>query len=406
MIIPFPYRNDDQDFLTIPALKTLCDKHGLQTDGNRIDLIQRIEEYANKNKENERNILAELDYILKIGIKTCIVRKIKPIDANIPELIIQKIITVFGENPNEYLCRYVPGKDLTLNRYEMKYNVDGSIKEIEFVYSIELIRRQNALEYTGVQVYYPIHISIDFTRGFIIARGKTISSLFYVSDGLSINYKSKTSVEKLLKKSIDEIIEKLNVFQEDPSIQKVCFKRTIFNLLNEYAKTPKVIRDKMDTVKDESIEYIYNVFSKLGIFRTISLLNDAKYDLEIFVEKYISITYPDRDVFISDRMAYPIKFAAEDNEFTKIQESSSGEEPLQRKKAFFDSKKAIYSEGLCDKICLCHKSEREKYFGDKNFNVAICLSGNDCMVKFNRFVKEGDIQNVLSRIIQLYNVQE
>lgn len=406
MRIPYPYRNDDQDFLTIPALKTLCDKYGLPTDGNRIELITRIEGYANQNRANEISVLKELDSILKIGIKTCILRKIKPIDVDVPEIVMQRLIDLFGENPDHFLCSYNPGKDLTLNRYDIEFDEDDNINGIEFVYSIELLRRQNTFDNTGIQVFYPIHVYIDCKKGFVIARGKSISSLFYVLDGLEIKSQNKTSVEKVLKKAIGEVCDKLNICMEDSTTQKYCFKKTIFNMLNEYAKTPKAIRDKMDIVKTESKAYINDIFTKLGIWKTVTLLDDAKYDLEIFVEKYISITYPDKEIFITDRDAYPIKFAAEDNEFTKIQESSSAEEPLQRKKAFFDSKKAIYSDGLCDKICLCHKSEKEKYYGEKTFNVAIYLSVCDCVVKFNRFVREGDIQNVLSRIIQLYNIQE
>ena len=81
------------------------------------------------------------------------------------------------------------------------------------------------------------------------------------------------------------------------------------------------------------------------------------------------------------------------------------DEPLQRKKAFFDSKKAVYTDKKCDKICLCYKTIPKTYYNEKKYNVIITIYKEMFCIKFSRFVKEGDIQNVLSGIIQLYNVQ-
>lgn len=407
MLIPAPYRDEDQDYITVPALKTLCNKYNLSTEGNRIDIILRIEEYSKHHNEFEDELQRDIDNILKEGIKTCVLSKIM-----IPEVLdakfwTNKLIRTFGGLGTNHLCNVVPQKEITLVNYTFVTNEKEDIVSIEFVFHIELLRSKGTYYTSGIQVFYPIHVCVDFEKGFIVGRAKTTSLLFRVDDGLQINPSRKTSTEAIIKETLSIVLDKLNIEKEDGTIQKNAFKRTIFNILDTYTKTPPEIKKKMREVQVECNEFVDTVFKKLGISETITIMSEAKYDLQIFVEKYISVTYKDKSVFIEDREAYPVRFLSKDNELTTIQESSAGiEDPLQSKRAFFDSKKVVYTDKKCDKLSLCHKSKRELYYGEKPFVASIYLSGCDCAVKFNRFVKEGDIENVLSRIIQLYNVQK
>ncbi len=409
MRIPAPYRTEDQDYIVVATLKTLCKRYGLSTEGNRIDLIERIEEYSGVNAQNEEQVLNDIDDALKIGMKTCVLRKISHLEIDNVELINNSIIRNFGNRDNQYLCNYVPTRDITLVNYEVRVNEDGHVDSIEFTFCVELLRARSSYTVSGVQVFYPIHITVDNINNFVIGRAKTTSSLFRKEAGLNINSGLSTSTEKLIKEAMDIVLKKLNIQREDATMQRRALKRTIFNILDEYTKTPPIIQNKIDMLTNECNEFARDIFVKLSILTQGEVYKDAKYDLSIFIEKYASITYSDKSIFKTDRMAYPIRFFAQDNEFTKIQETSAGfDDPLQGKKAFFDSKKSVYTDKKCDKICLCHKAyidEESKFYSKNDFNVIIYLSGNDCACKFNRFVREGDIQNVLSRIIQLYDVQ-
>lgn len=406
MLIPAPYRDEDQDYITVPALKTICNKYNLSTEGNRIDIILRLEEYSRKHVEYEEEIQKDLDATLKEGIKTCVLYKIafpEILDATFWE---NKLAKEFGVQSSNHLCNVAPKKEITLVNYNFTLN-EQMITSIEFVFHIELLRSKGTYYTSGIQVFYPIHVSVDFINGFVIGRGKTTSLLFKVDDGLQINPKRKTSTESIIKEAMNSVLYILNIKKEDSIVQKMAFKRTIFNILDEYTKTPPEIKKKMREVRGECNEFVDTIFKKLGIAETITIMPEAKYDMQIFVEKYISVTYRDKTVFTENRLAYPVKFLSKDNELTTIQESSSGmEDPLQSKRAFFDSKKVVYTDKKCDRLSLCHKSRKELYYGERPFVASIYLSGCDCAVKFNRFVKEGDIKDVLSRIIQLYNVQK
>ena len=74
MQIPSTYRIEDSDYITIPVLKKFCLDNGLKTSASRIDLIQQIEEYADKSTDNSERVFKWLEDVLKMGIKSCLIR--------------------------------------------------------------------------------------------------------------------------------------------------------------------------------------------------------------------------------------------------------------------------------------------------------------------------------------------
>jgi hypothetical protein len=408
MGIPNSFSAEDSDYLTIPALRTFCANANLELYINRPELIEAIEEFANLSIENNHYTQVWLNHILKAGIKTCMVRRIYP-NAIRKRNIIEKIIKdKYPHCNNDFICEHTPTNECELISYELEADGNNDVTVAHFVFLTRVVRVTDIFAKVSSIITYPIFIDVDLTSGFSIARSKSIANLFKVKNETEIDPAYRTSAEALMAHCEEAIKNTLNYTHDNVNTSREAFKRTIFNILNRYTSTPAVIREKINRSETGCITFIRQMFSEVDIPLALETYNDALYDMKVFIEKYASITYPDEEIFINDRMAYPVKFIAQDNEFTKIQETSSGyEDPLQRKKAFFDSKKSVYTDKKCDKICLCHKRLPRKYYGDKPYNVQIYIgTAGTCIVKFLRFVEEDDIQYVLSRIIQLYNVQE
>lgn len=405
MNIPYTFRNQDADYLTIPCMKEFCSEQKIGTRQTRDELIKLIEDYASLNDYNCEVVQSWLDTVLKIGIKTCMMAKIHYTDELNETVVLKKIKTKYPSCSHEHICQHTPKDDFELINYRL-VRENGELIKIEFVFIIKIVRAIDMYSSSGVTIAYPIFVDIDLKNYFYICRAKSMSNIFKIDKDNEIN-PSKRIYPETLMKHCENIVRKVLEYQvEETRISKNAFKRTIFNILDEYTQTPAVIKKDIDTAFPICEAFVKKIFSELKLTASREAYNDALYDLTIFIEKYSSILYPNDDIFIQDRKAYPVKFLAQDNEFTKIQETSNGNtDPLQRKKAFFDSKKTIYTDKKCDKICLCHQREETKYYGRKPYNVQIFISGSSCVVKFSSFVKEGDIQNVLSRVIQLYNVQ-
>lgn len=103
MKIPYGYRTEDIDYLTLPPIKTFCKENGLGTNLNREDLLNQIEEFSEKSDINEIKVKKWLDETLKIGIKTCLVSKVY-LEQKFNLSNIEKIIKKdFSNCPNSYV---------------------------------------------------------------------------------------------------------------------------------------------------------------------------------------------------------------------------------------------------------------------------------------------------------------
>ncbi|WP_409015699.1 hypothetical protein [Anaerostipes caccae] len=405
--IPRTYREEDQDYLTIPPLKSFCNEHGISANFDRMELIEKIEKYANHSAEYKKEVYEWLHNVLFMGKKTCIVDKIhlkyKDLD-RMKEILHNE----FEKHTNYYVASYNPKHDLKIVNHTVW--VKGEHKKLcgaQVVYYIQLLQRI-ANSPNVKTISFPVFVDLDFENNFVITRANPVSGLYFCNGkNLEIDEKKKTRYDKIMRLCRDNLLSKISCKKEDGIIERDNFKKVIFKLLDRCSKTPIEIQKYINMCSRDCKNFIDTVFTNMEIRINPDDYEDAMKDMKIFIEKYASITYPNSDIFMKDRMAYPIKLVAQDNEFTKIQESTSGfEEPLQMKKAFFDSKKSVYADKKCDKICLMYKKERKKYYGDKNFPVIISVDKGSCFVKFTRFTEEADINNVLSGIIQLYGIQE
>ena len=70
--VPYTFANEDESYITIPALKRFAREkknEDLKTTVDRPQLLQDIENYANQSPENEAEVLDWLDQVLVEGIK-------------------------------------------------------------------------------------------------------------------------------------------------------------------------------------------------------------------------------------------------------------------------------------------------------------------------------------------------
>lgn len=405
MQIPSTYRLGDNDYITIPVLKKFCieNKIKISSNSNRIEIVDKIEKFGSENNKNQNIVFEWVEQVLKMGIKNCLLTKIVPLDNNTN--IKESIIRYFKDCPQKKICESKGENELTLANYTLKIAKDGKLIKGEFVFLIKLVKARGAYENAGDTILYPIFTDVDFLTGFMISRAKSSSRIFKVGEEPNlIDVKKKTSAEALMRYAEGEILNVIHYKREDTSACKNAFEKAIFRILDQNTKTPGIIQEKIDKSKILCKEFADKLFDLVGIEVVGEDYRDALYDLKIFVEKYSSITCEDRSIFMEDRCAYPIKFSTLDNEFTKIQEGTSRYDPLQSKKAFFDSKKVVYTNKKCDTIMLCYERKAKKYYSDKSFLVSITRDKGSCLVKFTSFVEEGDIQNVLSRVIQEFVV--
>ena len=70
--IPHTFANEDESYITIPALRRFAKEKGkedLKTTVDRPQLIENIEKYADQSGEKKEEVLDWLDQVLVEGIK-------------------------------------------------------------------------------------------------------------------------------------------------------------------------------------------------------------------------------------------------------------------------------------------------------------------------------------------------
>lgn len=403
MRIPRSFRTESSEYLTIPILKSFCNSVNLRTTYDRAQLIESIETFSEQNQENEKIVSKWLDGVLKEGIKHIYARKVFAQD-NRMELLkyettaLSILREVFPTCPMTPVIQGNHNKDITVQNYGYIIT-NGVIDSIWFTLT-QLLLEANGVSEPGDKIIYPIFIDIDLKNGYIIGRAKSKANIFN-DDGSGISSeKTRTTVDKQIKLGIDKIIKQLNLTIESVESANAGFKHALYKTLCDFTFTPDEIKEQIDDYELVIDQFIIQTFKDLDI----DPLKDRNYekaqsDIRIFIEKYISINYPDRSIFTKDREAYPIRLASTDSEQTRVDEASGNSEPLQCKEKFFDNKKSTVLEMTCDRLTLCY-NRKERYFGNTPFIVKILTKTGYCILRFESYVEEDDIQNVLSRIIR------
>lgn len=397
---------ENRNYLTLPILRDFCKKNGIKlaSGSNRVDIIGLIEKFANRSDENEEKTLNFLEQSFKEGAKTLKIKKISK-EVEINDTILDKEVKkIFPEYQDSYIIKATPKNELDLVKYSIELK-NNNLSKVKFSFLVQVLTGKYPQEESGEVMAYPVFVDIDFENNFIIGRGKPVTVLFeYNEKSLKFKDNVKTNYMAYINKAM-EITQLITNFSEiEKAKAERGFKKAVFHLLESFSFTPKEIEEKVS-------EFGANIKSILSCFEQTydlklpdNLKESARYDLKVFVEKFLSITYPNEDIFIKDRDAFPYRISVMDHEYVKVDETAGLRQPIQKKEAFFDNKKAIFFNERCDKVCLCFKRLNEKYFGNQPYRVIIEAKKDFCLVDFPEYVREEDIQNVLSRILGFYTL--
>ena len=393
------WANETENYITNPVMIEFCRDNNIRSQIIRRDLLKAINDFSVSSEENKNKVADWLEIIMKQGIKNVLFKEI-----NIPSEIIMKLkknasnilLEKFPECVNRKLYSHITrGTKINLQSINMEKR-ENNIKKIGFTFTIYLYELKNEVRN---KIIYPIFVDIDLDSNIIIGRAKSKSNIFRVNSKDENEIGNKTTTDQLIRECIVFVEEKIGAKEINKEKYIYDVKKSIYKILEKYTFTPEIIKEKIDSLDDYIDKFINNTLEKLEVNKALNF-DKAKEDIKIFVEKYISINVEDKDIFINDREAYPYKLVATDSEFTKVEETTTSFEPLQCKEKFFDNKKSIKYEGACDGIFLIYARKDRGYFSNNTYKVKISTKKDFCCVRFESYVTEEDINNVLSSIIE------
>ena len=203
--------------------------------------------------------------------------------------------------------------------------------------------------------------------------------------------------EKETAAAIKWVAEKLVLNTRKSFEAETVFKSQLYDMLEKYTKTPTEIINLMDAKKTEIDGVVETVMHQICNLRA-AYREDVKSNVLNMVEKYFSISYPNKQIFIKDREAYPLKLNATDEEDSKVEQTAALEEPLQSKAIFFDNKKMLQKSRACDGVTFMFARLNTMYCS-RQFKVKIVVNKDYCMLKFTEYTMEEDIIHVLFSLI-------
>ncbi len=385
-MIPECWANETENYITNPVLMDFCTKNKIKVQYTRIDLLKAINEYAKESSDNKSKVEEWLEIVLKQGMKNVLFRKID-FDTEPNNKTLEK---VFKSCRNKKLYSNITEGN-GLNIQSIKYNN----RKIEFVFTILLYEVKKEVK---SKIIYPIFVDIDLDKKIIFGRAKSKTNIFKLNSNDENEIGNNTSTDNLIIEAIELIEENLSAKKIDKEEYIENVKKSIYNILEKYTFTPESIESQILEMDSYIDSFISKTLDMLQINNPVNF-KKAKEDMKIFIEKYISINIIDKDIFINDREAYPYKLIATDSEMTKVEETTTSYEPLQCKEKFFDNKKSIKYEGTCDGIFLMCARKQKGNFSSNTYRAKISIKRKFCCVRFEAYVVEEDINNVLSNII-------
>ena len=398
--IPYTFANEDESYITIPALKRFAKekkKEDLKTTVDRPQLIADIENYANQSVEKEEEVLDWLDHVLIEGIKDV---QIKCIDDSLmndllnDDQYVEKLLEpVLVDKNNQYLNKEY-SEMLRLFRYEI-------VPTSEYGRRIKLYAGKLLCTFDkkhgAATVPYPIAVDVYCDKGIIVSRAKSKSGLYKYVDEFVLEQAIPTKSEKETATAIKWVCEKLAISTKKSFEAETVFKSCLYCMLERYTQTPNEIIELINQKTAEINGIVDSVMHQICNLRR-AYEDDVRSNVLNMVEKYFSISYPDKQIFIKDREAYPLKLNATDEEDSKVEQTAALEEPLQSKAIFFDNKKMLQKSQACDGVTFMFARINTMYCS-KQFKVKIVVNKDYCILKFTEYTMEEDIIHVLFSLI-------
>lgn len=406
--IPYTFANEDESYITLPALKRFArekKKEDLKTTVDRPQLIQDVERYANQSPEKEEEVLDWLDQVLIEGIKDV---QIKIIDdesfttafINQDEYIEKILEPLIVDKTNRHLNKGY-SSSLGVFRYEIT-NEEGIGRKIR-LYMGKLLCTFDK-KHGAATVPYSIAVDVYCDKGIMVARAKSKSGLYKYQEDFLLEQATATKSEKETAAAIKWVAEKLALATKKSFEAGSVFRSRLYNMLERYTQTPDEITELMEAKNKEIKDVVDAVMYQICDLRT-GYKKDVQSNVLNMVEKYFSISYPDKQIFIKDREAYPLKLNATDEEDSKVEQTAAWEEPLQSKAIFFDNKKMLQKSQACDGVTFMFARLNTMYC-TRQFKVKIVVNKDYCMLKFTEYTMEEDIIHVLFSLIGTAGIAE
>lgn len=391
------YKDAQESYITIPVLKKLLKMKKIPIMGTREELLLELEKYANQSKENLEDVQEWLDSTLKEGIKEILIKPVSLKEKEKEFLMSEKFEKILedliADKANRHLSAHRYWAESQLFRYDIIRS--ENLRMVSFYFG-KLLFTKTGNKDIGRAVQYPIFVDIYIDLGLVVARAKSKKGMYeYKDENFNFDTANSTTVEKELKKAIDNSLEIAQIKSRDSDIKRL--KEKLYYMLATYTETPKEIVEMIDNKKDE-IQQLVEMFMENICSLGDKYLNDVSFDLKNLVEKYLSISYPDKDIFTLNRDAYPLRILAKDAEESKIDEAAAAAKPLQSREIFFDNKKMLQKNKACDGIVFNFLRKDPTYF-TKNFRIKISIEGEYCCLGFREYTMEEDINNVLFSLI-------
>lgn len=399
--VPYTFANEDESYITIPALKRFAREkknEDLKTTVDRPQLLQDIENYANQSPENEAEVLDWLDQVLVEGIK----------DVQI-KLIDDESFTTSFIDQDEFVEKVLEPLIINKTNRHLNKGYTESLGVFRYEITNESVFGRRIRLYMGkllctfdkkhgaATVPYPIAVDVYCDAGIIVARAKSKSGLYKYEEDFVLEKATPTKSEKETAAAIKWVAEKLVLNTRKSFEAETVFKSQLYDMLEKYTKTPTEIINLMDAKKTEIDGVVETVMHQICNLRA-AYREDVKSNVLNMVEKYFSISYPNKQIFIKDREAYPLKLNATDEEDSKVEQTAALEEPLQSKAIFFDNKKMLQKSRACDGVTFMFARLNTMYCS-RQFKVKIVVNKDYCMLKFTEYTMEEDIIHVLFSLI-------
>lgn len=399
--VPYTFANEDESYITIPALKRFAREkknEDLKTTVDRPQLLQDIENYANQSPENEAEVLDWLDQMLVEGIK----------DVQI-KLIDDESFTTSFIDQDEFVEKVLEPLIVNKTNRHLNKGYTESLGVFRYEITNESVFGRRIRLYMGkllctfdkkhgaATVPYPIAVDVYCDAGIIVARAKSKSGLYKYEEDFVLEKATPTKSEKETAAAIKWVAEKLVLNTRKSFEAETVFKSQLYDMLEKYTKTPTEIINLMDAKKTEIDGVVETVMHQICNLRA-AYREDVKSNVLNMVEKYFSISYPNKQIFIKDREAYPLKLNATDEEDSKVEQTAALEEPLQSKAIFFDNKKMLQKSRACDGVTFMFARLNTMYCS-RQFKVKIVVNKDYCMLKFTEYTMEEDIIHVLFSLI-------
>lgn len=398
--IPYGFANEDESYITIPALRRFAKERrndDLKTTVDRSQLIEDIENYANQSDEKLEIVKDWIDNVLVEGIKEV---QIKYLDTEtLPlaflsdkEYVSGILDSLLVDPNNRHLCnRY--SSALQLFRYDYE---DGEYGKCIKMYMGKILCTYDKKSGAGKGAY-PIFVEVYVNKGIIVARSKSKSGIYKYVEDFVLETAHTTTAEKEMRDAIKYVCGTFNIQTMHATEANDKFRSKLYYMLEKYTSTPQEIIDLMDSKKEE-IQALTNQIVEQICSLPSSYRSDVESNVENMIEKYFSISYPDKSIFTKNRSAYPLRLNATDEEESKVEQTAALEEPLQSKAIFFDNKKMLQKSGLCDSASFMFIRLNTLYCTQK-FRVKIFTNKDFCTLKFTEYTMEEDIKHVLFSLI-------